>query len=299
MNVFKNHPSLLPLLLIVAAVFGLDFLTRQSQGQPNMKLSSGIESKALSVLREGLRNQDPEQFWFAMHAAEGLTLGGYGEEVIEVVEPMLATETDGQRLCGIARELARAGDREKVAVLVEVLGREDPYGHIHAAESLYKVIEVGDESVMRERFVKDGPIKLRLMAAGALARKNNDAAAFAFIRECLRGDEPEGIQIAAWLLAVIGEKSDIEPLRSRLPDAPEPIIRAYIEHALASLGDEEGLRLLARNLEDADPVIRTYAATFAGDAKAYSTQSQLEAMLDDSFLDARIRAAQTLLQLSR
>ncbi len=300
MNVFKNHPSFLALLLIVAAVIGLDYLTRQKQGSSKMKLSPEIRSKALSVLREGLLTKDPEQFWFAMHAAEGLTLGGYGDEVLTVVGPMLATETDGQRLCGIARELIRAGDREKVTVLVEVLSREDPYGHIHAAESLYKVVEVGDEAVMRRRFEDDGPIKLRLMAAGALARKNDDAKAFAYIRECLRGAEPEGIQIAAWLLGVIGDKSDIEPLRTRLPDAPEPIIRAYIEHAMASLGDAEGLRLLEKNLEDEDPVIRTYAATFAGDAKAYATQGKLERiMLDDSFLDARIRAAQTLLQLSR
>jgi hypothetical protein len=46
-------------------------------------------------------------------------------------------------------------------------------------------------------------------------------------------------------------------------------------------------------------MIRAYAATFAGDAKAVSTQKRLEAMLDDPDADARIRAAQTLLQLSR
>jgi len=263
-----------------------------------MKLTQTIEGKAITVLREGLRLTGEENFWVSMHAAEGLTLGGLGAEVIEFVEPKLATETDAQRLCGVARELVRAGKREHVAVLAEVLSRPDSHGHTHAAESLYKVNEVGDEAIMRERFEKGGDIKLRLMAAAALARQG-DAGAFAFIRESVAGSDPDGLQIGAWILGIIGDASDIEPLRKRLADAPSPMIHAYIANALAALGDEEGLRLLSRNLEDPDPAIRTYAAAFAGDAKAYSTQPQLEAMLDDPFQDARVRAAQTLLQLSQ
>jgi len=200
---------------------------------------------------------------------------------------------------GLARELVRAGKREHLPVLIEVLRREDPYGHTHAAESLYKVIEVGDESVMRERFEKGGNIKLRLMAAAALARKLNDAGAYAFIRECRDGKDPDGLQISAWILGIIGNQGDIEPLRARLADAPTPVIRGYVVNALACLGDPDGLARLARDLDDPDPAIRTYAATFAGDAKAVSTQPRLEAMLDDPDADARVRAAQTLLQLSR
>lgn len=263
-----------------------------------MKLDQAIEGKAITLLREGLRVTGGENFWVSMHAAEGLTLGGLGHEVVEYLEPKLATEADAQRLCGIARELVRAGKREHLAVLTEVLSRADAHGHTHAAESLYKVEEVGDEAIMRERFEKGGDIKLRLMAAAALAR-NGDAGALAFIRESRDGADPEGLQIAAWILGILGDGSDIEPLRKRLADAPTPLIHAYIVNALAALGDAEGLDLLTRNLGDADPVIRTYAATFAGDAKAYSTQPLLEAMLDDPFHDARVRAAQTLLQLSQ
>ncbi len=265
---------------------------------PPMTLSPEIREKALAILRGALRLEDPEQFWVAMHAAEGLVLGGYGEEIVPVLEPRLATEKDGQRLCGLARELVRAGRKEHVAVLAEVLRREDSYGHTHAAESLYKVDELGDEATMRQRFQQGGDIKLRLMAAGALARKG-DTEALAFIRGSRDGDDPDGLQIAAWLLGILGDRSDIEPLRKRIADAPTPLIRAYVEHALACLGDPEGLARLARNLEDGDDLIRTYAATFAGDAKAVSTQARLEAMLDDPFHDARVRAAQTLVQLSR
>ena len=283
-------------LLILFAFFHPSTILRAEK--PLMTLSPEIHAKALGILREGLVISDPAQFWVTMHAAEGLTLGGYGEEIIPLLEPKLATERDGQRLCGIARELVRAGERQQVAVLTEVLKREDSYAHTHAAESLYKVVELGDEAVMRERFEKGGEIKLRLMAAGALARKG-DEKALAYIRECRDGKDPDGLQISAWLLGILGDQSDIEPLRQRLDDAPTPLIRGYIVNALACLGDPEGLEQMTRDLDSEDPAIRTYAATFAGDAKAVSTQARLEAMLDDSFADARVRAAQTLLQLSR
>lgn len=266
--------------------------------KPLMTLGPEVHAKALRILREGLALSELTQFWVTMHAAEGLTLGGYGEEVISALTPKIATEKDGQRLCGLARELVRAGKREHVAVLAEVLKRDESYGHTHAAESLYKVAELGDEAVMRERFERGVDIKLRLMAAGALARKG-DARALAYIRECRDGEDSEGLQISAWLLGNLGDQSDIEPLRQRLAEAPTPVIRGYIVNALACLGDPEGLAQLSRNLDSEDPAIRTYAATFSGDAKAVSTQARLEAMLDDSFADARVRAAQSLLQLSR
>lgn len=262
-----------------------------------MTLEPETRAKALAILREGIRLPETENFWVAMHAAEGLTLGGHGEEVVPVLEPKLATEKDDQRLCGLARELVRAGKREHVSVLAEVLRRDDSYGHTHAAESLYKVDELGDEAVMIERFERGDSLKLRLMAAGALARKG-DEKAFAFIREHRDGKDPDGLQIAAWLLGIIGDEEDIEPLRKRLDDAPTEVIRGYVVNALACLGDPDGLARLARDLDHEDPIIRTYAATFAGDAKAAATQARLEAMLDDSFPDARVRAAQTLLQLS-
>ncbi|NLT70386.1 MAG: hypothetical protein GXX91_06795 [Verrucomicrobiaceae bacterium] len=287
-------------ILATPAFASLAFASCSVEPPPvtRMKLSQAIEGKAITVLREGLRAAGEEDFWVSMHAAEGLTLAGLGHEVIEFLEPKLETEKDARRLCGIARELVRAGKREPVAVLTEILSRPDPYGHTHAAESLYKVDEVGDETVMRERFENGGDIVLRLMSAAALARQG-DAAALAFLRESRDGADPDGLKISAWVLGILGDESDIEPLRRRLADAPSPVIHGYIVNALAALGDAEGLTLLARDLEDPDPAIRTYAATFAGDARAYSTQARLEAMLDDPFPDARVRAAQTLLQLSR
>lgn len=288
---------MLALLSLVAALGSGAHAHAQTASAP-LSLSPAVKAQALGILREALRLEDPEQFWVAMHAAEGLTLGGYGEEVVAVLEPRINQVKDARHRCGIARELVRAGKKEALAMLVEVLRDEDAYGHTHAAESLFKVEELGDEATMRLRFQQGEDIKLRLMAAGALARKG-DEKALAFIRQCRDGADPDGLLISAWLLGVLGDARDIEPLRRRLTEAPTPMIRAYIEHALACLGDLDGLIRLIRNLEDPDDSIRTYAANFAGEAKAFSTQAILEAMLQDPATDARVRAAQSLLQLSR
>lgn len=259
-----------------------------------LTLEVATREKAAGILREGLRSDD---FWPSIHAAEGLTLAGYGDEVKAYLTPKLPGETDAQHRCGLARELVRAGDKSQVAVLADVLKSPDPYGHTHAAESLYKVYEVGDPAAMRRHFEQDGDIKLKLMAAAALAR-HGDLEAIRVIRENVNSDDPDALRIAAWLLGRIGNRDDIEPLRSRLPDAKDPIVRAYLEHALAALGDPAGMKALGRNLDSSDPAIRTYAATFAGDAKAIQFGPKLEEMLDDPHPDARYRAAQTLLFLN-
>ncbi len=293
MKVLQNSLTLI--------LFFLAFTSCQSKRPKSgeVSLEPPTEAKALAVLREGLNAPGEDQFWVSIHAAEGLTLAGKGEEVRAFLEPKLATDHDAQHRCGIARELVRAGDRKQVAVLAEVLTSADSYGHVHAAESLYKVHEVGDPEAMRRHFREGDSLKLRLMAAAALARQG-DLDAIAYIREVRDGDEADGIQIAAWILGRIGNAEDIEPLRARLSDAPTPLIKAYVEHALAALGDPAGLEALANNLESEDPAIRTYAATFAGDAKAAFVQPTLEKMIEsDEHLDARVRAAQTLLQLSR
>ena len=163
-----------------------------------------------------------------MHAAEGLTLAGHGCEVRKALEPWLATETDARRRCGLARELIRAGDLSKVGDLARILTSPDSYGHIHAAESLFKVGEVGDAAAIERAFAQQENIKLRLMAAAALGR-SGAAKPREAIREALRGSDADGMMLAGWILGQIGGDADIEPIRSRLTDAPTPLVRAYLE----------------------------------------------------------------------
>jgi sialidase-1 len=169
---------------------------------------------------------------------------------------------------------------------------------VHAAESLYTVVEIGDGVAVRRAFHQDDNLRLKLMAAAALGRCGNPAA-MRVLRSALRHEDPEILRIAAWILGRIGDGSDISRLKKELPRCKEELLVAYLQHSLAALGDKDGLNALAANLRNDDGAVRTYAATFAGDARDISVADTLTKMLDDPHPDAAIRAAQSLLFLSR
>lgn len=280
--------------LVMVTLFLMPVVSSTAEDSKRITLDAATREKCLQVLRSGLRGED---FWPAIHAAEGLTLGGHGREVIEFLTPKVKTDSDDQHRCGLAREIARAGDRSTIRVMQDILARDNKYGHVHAAESLFKVFEIGDGPAMRRAFAQNDNMKLKLMAAGALARRG-DAPALQTLRELLGTDDPTDRSIAAWVLGQIGDRSDIERLTKQMARCPDAISRANFEHALAIIGDEAGLKALERNLSSEDNAIRTYAATFAGDARAINTAPRLKVMLEDPFPDARIRAAQSLLVLA-
>src|SRR5205823_224646 len=105
-----------------------------------LDLDEATRARCLGVLRGGLES---EEFWPSMHAAEALTLDGRGSEARALLGPKLPKETDDQRRCGLARELARAGDRAPLQVMLDILASPNPHGHVHACESLFKLREVG------------------------------------------------------------------------------------------------------------------------------------------------------------
>ncbi|MFH1265396.1 MAG: HEAT repeat domain-containing protein, partial [Planctomycetota bacterium] len=260
-----------------------------------LDLSPENDARCLKTLRDALNSNE---FWPSMHAAEALTVAGHGDEVRAALEPRLATETDDQHRCGLARELVRAGDVSRVDVLLEVLGKDDAYGHVHAAESLYKVGRVGDGQLLRAALARQDNPSLQLMAAAALSRCGSPAA-IGLVRDKL-ADEDIGIaRIAGWVLARLGDASDVGPLRKTLERAEDPLARCFLEHALAALGDAEGQDALVRNLTSKEPAARTYAAVFAGEIGMQSVAEQLTKLLDDPNEDVRIRAAQALLLLAR
>ena len=264
------------------------------EGRISLSLDDATREECLKVLRAGLRGDD---FWPSIHAAEGLTVGGRGKEVIEYLTPKLAAETDDQRRCGIVRELVRAGEKSRAHILLEILAKSDDHGHIHAAECLYKLNIIGDGKAIGRAFRQNKNLRLKLMSAAALARKGN-ADAKAFLRETLSHDDPVYLRTAAWVLGRIGDKSDIARLKQQLPRCSDPVVRATLQHSLAALGDPDGMAALARNLNHADSSIRTYAATFAGDARVINSKDALKKLLKDPNADTRYRAAQSLLALS-
>ena len=177
-----------------------------------IKLTPKIRARCVSILQSGLKGDD---FWPAIHAAEGLTLGGHGKEVIEFLAPKLKTVKDDQKRCGIARELVRAGDKSKAQVMQSILAGDKPHGHIHAAESLYKVTKKSDSPAMRKAFQQSKNFKLQVMAAAALAKGGNKKA-MSYLRKTLKSSDPEKIMLAAWVIGRIGDKTDIDRLRSAL-----------------------------------------------------------------------------------
>src|SRR5262249_34325650 len=82
---------------------------RATGGEPSARLEidEATRTRCVNVLRSGLGS---DEFWPSMHAAEGLTSAGQGQDVRRALAPKLTTETDDQKRCGLARELVRAGE---------------------------------------------------------------------------------------------------------------------------------------------------------------------------------------------
>ena len=280
-------PVLLGTLIVLAFTI--------TDAEEQLVLSKSTSDKCLDVLRAGLRG---DEFWPSIHAAEGLNLAGHGDEVRKYLAPKLVTEVDDQRRCGLARELVRAGEWRKSAIMLDILAGEISHGHTHAAESLYKVIEIGDGRAMRRAMAQSKSPKLQLMAAAALGRCANPTA-MKLLRDKLADPDTEISRTAAWILARIGSEIDIPQLRKNTEASKDPLTKSYNEHALAALGDEAGLRALRENLASVDPRIRTYAATFAGEIRDFALSGKLEELLQDENIDVRVRAAQSLLMFTR
>ena len=135
------------------SVVCLGVLTVSSAAADDAKiypLSPQVRQQCISILKAGLTG---DEFWPSVHAAEGLTLGGHGTEVVAAFAQRLPLEKDDQRRCGLARELVRAGQRQHTRVMLDILAGAEPHGHVHAAESLYKVHEIGDGQAMRRAWL--------------------------------------------------------------------------------------------------------------------------------------------------
>ena len=262
-------------------------------------LAPALKEQCLQIIRDGMRG---EEFWPSIHAAEALTLAGHGEEVRRFLQPKLKTEKDARHRCGLARELVRAGDRAYASILLDASAGKDSYPHIHAAESLFKVGEIGDGLSLRQAAAQEEVPVLRIMAAAALARQGS-LEALATIRGELQDKDDDVARIAAWALARTGDGSDCDAIRERMQPVARPDARCFFEHALAALGDRQGYEALQQNLKSDDAAIRTYAATFAAEVAGTGLPiaglpEQLVLLLKDGNIDVRVRAAQSLIQLA-
>ncbi|NLF67715.1 MAG: HEAT repeat domain-containing protein [Candidatus Anammoximicrobium sp.] len=291
----------LKLRLLSAAAAALNFLSLcvlqagEANHRERLQVASELRERCLATLRQGLAS---DEFWPSMHAAEALTLAGHGREVVAALRDRLPQERDDQRRCGLARELVRAGERGPLSVLLEILGNEQSNGRVHAAESLFKIGEAGDGQRLRAALETSPHPPLQLMAAAALA-KSGDQAGLRHLRERLHSDDRPIRRLAAWALARLGGEPDVPRLRHLLADEPDATARVMIAGALACLGHAAGRAELGRNLDSDDAGVRAMAAEFVGLGRGVEFQAKLVQLLDDRTLDARLRAAQSLLALSQ
>jgi sialidase-1 len=255
-------------------------------------LTEELRERCLQVLRAGASS---DEFWPAMHAAEALTLAGRGDEALAALAQR--TPLDDQQRCGLAREAVRAGDRSQIPVLLDILTRPGSNGHIHAAESLFKIGEVGDGGALRQALAQEEDARLRLMAAAALARSGHPRA-LGVVRTYLKHDDVELQKVAVWVLGQLGGPEDIPAIGKVSSNVNEPLARAYCTNARACLGDESARKTLGENLSSPLAAVRTYSADFAGYARAFAARDALVGLLADETLDVRVRAAQALVALS-
>lgn len=280
--------------LLTFAACGNDDSTLASKSDDTTTIDQQTLDRATQVLREGLQS---DAFWPSIHAAEGLTLVGYGSHVKEFLAPALLAASDDRERAGIARELARAGDESQTAVLTKLLLKNDAYSIVHAVEGLYKIGAVGDLDAMRAASHSSDNPAIAVFAAGALVQ-SGDAGAADTVREIYKNGDNRSMRLGALVLGQIGTRGDIALLQSRIDDAPDELTLSYIQHALALLGDEAGLEQLVANLNSENPTVRTNAASYASIADVSLVSPRLAEMLDDPHADARYRASQTLLLLA-
>ena len=256
-------------------------------------LSPDLHEKCLSVLRAALKG---DEFWPAMHAAEALTIAGHGNEVVPLLEARLKSDNDPQHRCGLAREIVRTGKREPLAILWQTLADTKSIGRVHAAESLYKIGEVGDGKLLRAAMQETDNPKLQIMAAAALGRAGNQQA-MELIRGKLKSDDRELRKLAAWVLGLLGNFKDDAAAIQKLRDAEtDPLTQSFYVNSLVCLGEGKARKALAQNIDSEDPAIRTYAADFA--AWSRSLDAVKPERLSDPNVDVRVRTAQALLVFS-
>jgi sialidase-1 len=253
-----------------------------------------LRRDCVSMLKASM--EDPNiLFWPKMHAAEALTGAGQGRWVRAQLEPMLQREKDPQQLCGLARELVRAGDDEKVAILASVLRNETSPGRTHAAESLYKINHLGDSSAMQFAAADADPV-LKLMASAALVRAGQTQY-LQPIRDSLKHPVPRVRQVGCWLLRVLGDSSDLDSIRSLTMEELDPSVNVQARIALAALGSDADREAILPLLDHPEELRVAAVAEALAAIQWPPAMGKLVGLLGDSRPDVRIRAAQAVIAI--
>lgn len=254
--------------------------------------ASTLRHQAMMVLRVALAR---ESGWVKVHAAEAMIAHGRADEVMPVYRIELAQATDPAYRVGCARVLYRAGERDAVSVILEILDGNDVNGRIHAAGTLAKLRYSGARAQLERVQQSEDPI-LSVVATAALARVG-DAGALARLQKALDGEDPSVRTWAAWGFAATTGLTDDTRNRLRLLHAHNGAAGDDAMYALVRQGDRSLVSQLVFDLRSSSAGKRKYAALTLGQVRYYKALDRIVPLLDDADAHVRVRAAQAVLRM--
>ncbi len=283
------------LLLVVVAVLCAGCAGMQADNKP---VTDPLMQRCESVLIEGLHG---DEFWPSMHAAEALTLLGREELARNRLEQQLPETTDPQHRVGVARELVRAGDADKLTLIIDALKDELSNARVHAAETLLKLSEIGERQALLQTMTQTDDLNLRVFAAAALSRSEEDHEfALNALHESLKLKEDRPRRYAIFAAGLLADTASVDQLHKIIDrQDTEEIERLSCTQALARIGDAHARTLIEDQLTSQSPGTRANAALVVGEAGLQNLKPKLIELLDDSVADVRIRAAQGLILLEK
>ena len=258
-------------------------------------LTANQHARCMELLREGLHGKE---FWASIYSAEALVREEYSFEVTPLFRSRIEQESDDRRRAAYATVLVRAGYREALVMLQDLLLSNDPETKILAAQGMFRSADVADVSLLEEAMTQTQNNRLSLYAAAALALAR-DAKTLNIIRRGLESSDAAARYVAADIIAVLGAaEDDMDALLQNREQTSSEFERFYVLRALAIFGHDPSRQELTAMLEHSDPTIRARAAFVMGEAWIVEQSDRLYALLDDPAMEVRVRAAQALLILS-
>ena len=228
---------------------------------------------------------------------EQITLGTF-EPTDECLQQLVAGLADSRGMVRLrfAETLGEIGEEATPFLLAALADSSDVVLRRAAAKTLTIIADPVAVPTLVHSFLNDEDTVVKGSAAGALARTG--AAAVPALLEILASpQQPEDIKgHAAWALAFMGTEAG-EHLYRALNDASVDVRCAVIGalgHVAQEQGDERSCQLLIAALTDPEPIIRTEAAAALGQVHYPDAIAHLILALNDSALDVRKAAINSL-----
>lgn len=228
---------------------------------------------------------------------EAITLGTF-----EPTEPVLRQlvaglgDTRGLVRLRFAETIGEIGDVATPLLIEALENHTDVVVRRAAAKTLTIIADPVAVPNLIQAFLTDEDTVVKGSSAGALAR-TGEAAVPPLLEILASPDQPQDIKgHAAWALAFIGSEA-AEYLYQALNDASLDVRCAVIGalgHVAQEQGDEKSCNLLVTALTDPEPLIRTEAAAVLGQVNYPPALPHLILAVQDSELDVRKAAINSL-----